>query len=416
MRVIRVTPAPVNTSSRGFLHLWSFFMQYVSTIQRLVEQGKQRRPELASRIEKAALIALFRRVEPHEDGAYLVESDTTPGKFYRVNGACECPDYAKAPDSWCKHRIALGLLHKCARKEQERRFADDRVAIALAEASRGVQHEVATPGIQADPTPSTTVSETGRWAQLLQEAVTRPGTVSAAYSAFHSYSIGNQLLAFSQCRERGLPPGPLATFGRWKDLGRNVRKGEKALVLCQPFLYSRKREEGEDEEWEERVRFAFRKGWFVLAQTDGKPYTPEPVPGWNRAWAISALGLAEVPFEHLNGNVLGYATTGRIAVSPLSPFPHKTTFHELAHSLLHQDREHTDGATLPRNLMEVEAEAVALLCLEALDLEGAEFARGYIQLWLRGDAIPEQSARRIFQAADRLLAAGRATRERTHAG
>jgi hypothetical protein len=55
----------------------------------------------------------------------------------------------------------------------------------------------------------------------------------------------------------------------------------------------------------------------------------------------------------------------------------------------------------------VEAESVALLCLETLGLEGAEHARGYVQHWLAGELIPEQSARRIFSATDRVLRAGR---------
>ena len=47
------------------------------------------------------------------------------------------------------------------------------------------------------------------------------------------------------------------------------------------------------------------------------------------------------------------------------------------------DTEHT-----PKNLGEVEAESVALLCCEALDLDGAEFFRGYIQEWLSAVVIP----------------------------
>ena len=57
-------------------------------------------------------------------------------------------------------------------------------------------------------------------------------------------------------------------------------------------------------------------------------------------------------------------------------------------------------------LEEVEAEAVALLCLEALGMGGAEFCRGYIQNWLAGASIPERSAQRIFSAADKILKAG----------
>ena len=74
--------------------------------------------------------------------------------------------------------------------------------------------------------------------------------------------------------------------------------------------------------------------------------------------------------------------------------------------------------TTPRNLREVEAEAVALLCCESLSLEGADYCRGYIQNWLSqragfdADAIPEKSAQKILRAADQILRAGRPSRER----
>jgi hypothetical protein len=61
---------------------------------------------------------------------------------------------------------------------------------------------------------------------------------------------------------------------------------------------------------------------------------------------------------------------------------------------------------LPRNLKEVEAESVALLCLESLNMPREEFCRGYIQSWLQGGTIPERSAQRIFVAADKILKAG----------
>ncbi len=53
-----------------------------------------------------------------------------------------------------------------------------------------------------------------------------------AYSAFYSYSIGNQLLALVECQLRGLQPGPMNTYPKWKDLGRFVKRGERALTLC----------------------------------------------------------------------------------------------------------------------------------------------------------------------------------------
>ena len=46
---------------------------------------------------------------------------------------------------------------------------------------------------------------------LLKRAVSEPGTISAAYSAFHNYSIGNQLAALFQCSVRKIPVGPIST-------------------------------------------------------------------------------------------------------------------------------------------------------------------------------------------------------------
>jgi hypothetical protein len=53
-----------------------------------------------------------------------------------------------------------------------------------------------------------------------------------------------------------------------------------------------------------------------------------------------------------------------------------------------------------------------------LGLEGADYARGYIQHWLsRGsasnaEAIPEKSAQKIFRAADQIIRAGRVESDR----
>jgi hypothetical protein len=89
--------------------------------------------------------------------------------------------------------------------------------------------------------------------------------------------------------------------------------------------------------------------------------------------------------------------------------PHKTRFHELAHVLLGHTSEGTlnDGELTPRNVREVEAESVALLCCAALNLPGVEFSRGYIQNWWgQGNPIPEKSAQRILKVADQILKAG----------
>jgi hypothetical protein len=49
-----------------------------------------------------------------------------------------------------------------------------------------------------------------------------------------------------------------------------------------------------------------------------------------------------------------------------------------------------------------------LICSEALQLAGAEYARGYIQNWLSAETISDRSAQKIFSAASAVLKAGRA--------
>ena len=249
---------------------------------------------------------------------------------------------------------------------------------------------------------------------MLLQAVTKPGILHEAYSTFWNYSLGNQLLALFQCRGRGIEPGPLESLRRWRELGRYVRKGEKALTLCMPIQikcteWDRKRQENglvpeEDASQAPGIRtiFMYKKNWFVLSQTDGEPFVPEPIPNWNKATALQTLNIREENFTMLNGNAQGYATgVATVAVSRRAAMPHKTLFHEIAHVIL---GHHGVGSL--NSVREVEAECVALICCEVLGLAGPEFSRAYVQHWLAGDSIPERSAQRIFQAADRILHGG----------
>jgi len=248
--------------------------------------------------------------------------------------------------------------------------------------------------------------------QLLEEAVSKPGTLMRAYSLFWNYSLGNQILALIQANRHGIALGPIASFNRWKELGRHVKRGEKALTLCMPVTCRRTVKEqtpdGTDVDAEITFkRFVFRRNWFMLAQTDGADYQPPSIPTWDRARALRTLAVEEIPFESLSGNVQGYARDRQIAINPLAQMPAQTTFHELAHiELGHTSEAVHDSEALPRSLKEVEAEAVGLLCLESLGMPGAEYCRGYIQNWLAGAEIPERSAQRIFSAADKILKAG----------
>jgi hypothetical protein len=209
----------------------------------------------------------------------------------------------------------------------------------------------------------------------------------------------------------------------WKELGRSVRKGQRALTLCMPVTCQVKETEpmpdevigGDGAERPAHGRavtsFVHRAHWFVLSQTDGEPYDPPPIPEWREARALASLMIDRVRFQHMDGNAQGYASGREVAVSPIAFLPHRTLFHELAHVVLGHTQELQGlvdrDETTPKDVREVEAECVALICCESLGLTGCEFSRGYIQHWLAGRSISEKSAQNVLKAADTILRAGR---------
>jgi hypothetical protein len=187
-------------------------------------------------------------------------------------------------------------------------------------------------------------SEQVHFKTLLQEAVSKPGPLMQAYGLFHQYSLGNQILALIQTNARGIPLGPIGSFNRWKELGRHVKKGEKAIELFMSVTGKRtvieQAEDSTDAETEITFkRFVFRRNWFMLSQTSGADYVPPAIPQWDRARALRMLDVEEIPFEMMNGNCQGYAKGRQIAINPVAQMPAKTTFHELAHIELGQTSE-----------------------------------------------------------------------------
>lgn len=253
-----------------------------------------------------------------------------------------------------------------------------------------------------------------KFAPLLKQALTEPGIVSAAYGRFHRFSIGNQILAAVQLQDRSLPLSPIASFIRWKELGRSVSKGQKALSLWMPITVKRRASESDRDVTDNGERlltlFKLAPRWFSLEQTEGEDYV-EPIesPQWDADAAMQGLDITLEHFDFMDGNVQGYAVKRRIAVNPLAEYPHKTRFHELAHVVLGHTEEADchDAASIPRSIQEVEAEGVAFLLCSILDLPGRDESRGYIQSWLDGEQLPEKSAQRVFSASQKILDAGK---------
>lgn len=247
-----------------------------------------------------------------------------------------------------------------------------------------------------------------QWAEYLKEAVEQEGILSSCYSVFHDYSIGNQLLAYYQLKARDLPLAPIASYKKWQSLGRNVKRGEKAISLLLPITIKQKDDAGEETGKVFRV-FKEKANWFSLEQTEGEEFIAPEIPEWNAELALKNLDIKQVKYEYANGNCQGYAKDREIAINPVAQYPHKTRFHELAHIVLGHTQEglFADSELTPRDIKEVEAESVAYILCKTLNLAGDKESRGYVQSWLQDGEISDKSAQKIFSAADKILKAGK---------
>lgn len=246
------------------------------------------------------------------------------------------------------------------------------------------------------------------YSQLLQDAVNKPGILSKCYSRFHNYSLGNQLWAWCQSLERNIELSPIATYKQWQALGRQVKKGSEAIYLTLPVIIDEKDANGNKTGKQKRL-FLPKKNWFFLSQTEGNDYVGEiKTASWDKKKALEALEITEIAYDKADGNCQGFARAKSVAVSPIAALPHKTLFHELAHVVLGHTLEHelADSEHTPKDIKEVEAESVAYILCQLLGLPGELESRGYIQHWLNGQQIDDKSARRIFNAADKILKAG----------
>ena len=197
---------------------------------------------------------------------------------------------------------------------------------------------------------------------------------------------------------------PVATYNRWLELGRQVRKGSKAKVVLAPVNISRDVKDangvvlGEDGRPRKRqilVGFRDSRTVFGYSDTDGDELPPVQLPGWDADTALAALGIDRVAFDMINGNAQGFSfedTQGRhVAINPTAAYPAKTLLHELAHLMLGHCKQ---GDHTHRGIAEFEAEATAYLVAKELELIAWDpgESRAYVQTWLGGTEVTEAVA------------------------
>lgn len=244
-------------------------------------------------------------------------------------------------------------------------------------------------------------------AELLNIALTEKGELSKSFNLFRQYSINNIIWLFYQMKSKNIPVTPVKTYKQWQEVGRQVNKGAEGLYMVEMRQWEDKEESEKQGRKVYKTYYPVTKTHFAMAQTSGE----NALDKLNEYYKLNIenikknLNVTFTDFSIMNGNVQGYAKTKNrtIAINPLDKEFVQTFTHELAHIILHQERE------LSKELREVEAEATCFLTCSLIDNNmDLSSSRAYIQGYMKNAGIkelPKENADRIFTAVDIILSA-----------
>ena len=254
-------------------------------------------------------------------------------------------------------------------------------------------------------------------------------------SKFTDYSARNTMLINMQRPDATL----VAAFGKWKELGRHINKGETGIAIFAPAPYKTNQfietqrpaydELGNqlyNEDGTEKMEtietpltgMAFKTVYvFDVSQTDGKEL-PEPVSELTgdvdsaRKEAVFAAirkvtGI-DIEFQDIRGGSKGYYSPAEdkivIKTGMSDAQTLKTVFHETAHKLLHDPKSEIVTAKSPRNEKEVQAESVAFMVAEKFGLDTSEYSFPYIASWSEGKQLEQlKNALQEIQSAAKQI-------------
>ncbi|MEW6287387.1 MAG: ArdC family protein [Chloroflexota bacterium] len=210
-----------------------------------------------------------------------------------------------------------------------------------------------------------------------------------AVALFHEYSWFNALLIACQYPNATRVAG----YKTWQKLGRQVRKGERGIVIAAPVFSKttivKENEMGEKDEMEIERLVGFRDAYvFDISQTEGEDLS-EPQwwanrPADERLLALKARMLDAIQKDGIKvvalddmGGARGVSIGGVIGVldGDNSVGALSTLIHEWTHELQRRETVRPE-----RNVREVEAEATAYVVLAHYGVELPENGN-YIALW-----------------------------------
>ena len=222
----------------------------------------------------------------------------------------------------------------------------------------------------------------------------------AMLARFHRYSVSNLFLIMAQFPRATRVAG----YRSWRSIGRQVRRGSKAISILAPVL-NRKREGDKDEE----TAVTFRTvNVFDVSQTDGKPLSEfarvcgDPGEYASRLKGFVASRGITLRCSGATGVADGMSRGGSIilrrGLEPGEEF--SVLVHELAHERLHQEKK---SAQESRVVRETEAEAVSFVVCQAAGLDTNSAASDYIHIHQGNKKTLIASLERIQRAATAII-------------
>ena len=204
----------------------------------------------------------------------------------------------------------------------------------------------------------------------------------------------------------------VAGYNTWKDLGRQVRKGEAGLRVFAPLKYTTKPEEGHEDERTTVIRGFRLVSVFDVSQTDGEPLpevatkltglAPEGVYESLKAYATEQLHFTVQEVNELDSGANGDCNHStrliRVVTSNDAAQQVKTLAHEMGHAILH-DPDNEATRSLSRGHVELEAESCAYVVCQRLGLDSGEYSFGYVAGWAGGG---DEASNTILASAGRI--------------
>jgi len=213
------------------------------------------------------------------------------------------------------------------------------------------------------------------------EALTR---YLGAMAKFRAYSFLNVLLILKQYPNAGRVAG----YRTWQSLGRQVRKGEKGIMILAPLFRKIQEKKEESDNSEEARRLSGFRAVYVWdeQQTTGADLpqigkiTGDPSVYLERLEQfVQSKGIA-LTYSDAIAPAKGMAENGKITLLPGQSLAE--TFATLVHELAHSDLHFTDRRKdTNKRIRETEAEAVAYVVCTAIGLNPGTGSQDYIGLY-----------------------------------